>query len=483
MDLATAARVARASVAGIPIPLERAVDDVVFLREFNVVANEKFVSLVVAGVDELSTAIRDSGQRLDTLREAIPVTCVPAHAVRELSDVATAAGLTVLVSTELDLVLLHAQLTTALAIDRAAEARLITAGTRVLTQVARRGGIEAMIVELAHQLNGWCVLLDNHGRTITSAGAGALHLEDAASAAMNRATRVRHPGLQVHRVGEANDLRAFLVVASRDGATSRTRDLAAQASALLDLLVHTHEHSVTERLGRELLVRSVLCDAPSSPEILLKQWDVRDETLTGFVISARTRVVEVERKVLRWLDELGAVHTILTEKDRVVGLISDDLVAEFATRVESTLVEAGVMLRCGFGSSAPLSRLRASIVEARQAHESAVLRGHAVVHYSAIPTVQLILDALEGDQLIRLMKPLAALRSPALDDHLVETLRIYLAEHGSWGVAAERLGVHRHTLKNRITRIEELTGLSLDDPDDRFAAWIALRALGAASEC
>ncbi|MCW2561397.1 MAG: hypothetical protein JWP55_5361, partial [Mycobacterium sp.] len=32
-------------------------------------------------------------------------------------------------------------------------------------------------------------------------------------------------------------------------------------------------------------------------------------------------------------------------------------------------------------------------------------------------------------------------------------------------------------LTTRIRRIEELTGLSMSNPDDRTAAWLAIRAL------
>ena len=74
-----------------------------------------------------------------------------------------------------------------------------------------------------------------------------------------------------------------------------------------------------------------------------------------------------------------------------------------------------------------------------------------------------VLDPLRGDD--------------GLHGELTRTLRVYLAEHGSWGVAAEQLGVHRQTLTNRIHRVEELTGLSMGNPDDRTAAWLAIRAL------
>ena len=52
--------------------------------------------------------------------------------------------------------------------------------------------------------------------------------------------------------------------------------------------------------------------------------------------------------------------------------------------------------------------------------------------------------------------------------------RAWLAHHGQWDVAAQELGVHRHTLRYRIRRVEELLGRSLDDADLRAELWFAL---------
>ena len=47
---------------------------------------------------------------------------------------------------------------------------------------------------------------------------------------------------------------------------------------------------------------------------------------------------------------------------------------------------------------------------------------------------------------------------------------------GRWNDAAESLGVHRHTLRHRIRRIERLTGRDLDSARDRVELWLALKA-------
>lgn len=55
------------------------------------------------------------------------------------------------------------------------------------------------------------------------------------------------------------------------------------------------------------------------------------------------------------------------------------------------------------------------------------------------------------------------------------TLRAVYEADGQRGPAASALGIHRNTLRDRITRIERLTGRTLADADDRAELWFALR--------
>ncbi|GLW21666.1 hypothetical protein Mame01_17090 [Microbispora amethystogenes] len=91
---------------------------------------------------------------------------------------------------------------------------------------------------------------------------------------------------------------------------------------------------------------------------------------------------------------------------------------------------------------------------------------------------------LAGQGLLSLLDPdaaasfaaaiLAPLREYGSRADLVESLRAYLASNGHWDAAAQRLGVHRHTLRYRMKRVSELLGRDLDDPAVRAELWIAL---------
>ncbi|MEU8172322.1 PucR family transcriptional regulator [Microbispora hainanensis] len=91
---------------------------------------------------------------------------------------------------------------------------------------------------------------------------------------------------------------------------------------------------------------------------------------------------------------------------------------------------------------------------------------------------------LAGRGLLSLLDPAAAasfaaailapLREYGSRADLVESLRAYLASNGHWDAAAQRLGVHRHTLRYRMKRVSELLGRDLDDPAVRAELWVAL---------
>ncbi|MEU8685077.1 PucR family transcriptional regulator ligand-binding domain-containing protein [Streptomyces sp. NPDC048611] len=71
-----------------------------------------------------------------------------------------------------------------------------------------------------------------------------------------------------------------------------------------------------------------------------------------------------------------------------------------------------------------------------------------------------------------------ALLAPLTDSPpLLATLHNWLALHGSWDRTATALGIHRNTVRQRITRVAALLDTDLDDPDARMELWFALRSL------
>lgn len=68
-----------------------------------------------------------------------------------------------------------------------------------------------------------------------------------------------------------------------------------------------------------------------------------------------------------------------------------------------------------------------------------------------------------------------ALLGPAHRE-LARTAEVFLDCAGQAGRAAAALGIHRQTLYYRLGRVEQLTGLDLDEGEDRLLLHMALKA-------
>jgi hypothetical protein len=64
-------------------------------------------------------------------------------------------------------------------------------------------------------------------------------------------------------------------------------------------------------------------------------------------------------------------------------------------------------------------------------------------------------------------------------EDLVRALELLAANGFERSATASALPVHRNTLVQWIARIQDLTGLNVDDPDDRVTIWLAARARAA----
>lgn len=132
------------------------------------------------------------------------------------------------------------------------------------------------------------------------------------------------------------------------------------------------------------------------------------------------------------------------------------------------------------GVSAPAGPAVVTVAykQAEQALSVARRRGRVLVEHEDV-TAGSVMDLLADDA----VQAFADGTLRALREHdergrgdLVASLRAWLSRHGQWDAAAADLGVHRHTLRYRMRRVEEILGRSLDDPDTRMELWLALKA-------
>ena len=138
-------------------------------------------------------------------------------------------------------------------------------------------------------------------------------------------------------------------------------------------------------------------------------------------------------------------------------------------------------VRAAASRPAPARALRRSFHEARCALEASVLSGEGapeVASYRDLGAFQLLLSLQDEDALRlycdNLLGPLETGEGD-YGDELLRSLEAFIEQNGQWERAARQLFCHRHTLRYRIRRVEELTGRDLSRARDRIEFWLALR--------
>ncbi len=141
----------------------------------------------------------------------------------------------------------------------------------------------------------------------------------------------------------------------------------------------------------------------------------------------------------------------------------------------------GRAVRAAASRSVPIDSLRRAFHEARCALEATALsNGSApeVASHRDLGAFTLLL-ALHDDEALRtysdnLLDPLED--GTDYGAELLRSLEVFIEHNGQWERAARELFCHRHTLRYRIRKIEELTGRDLNQAQDRIELWLALRA-------
>ncbi|WP_280194381.1 helix-turn-helix domain-containing protein [Nocardia farcinica] len=121
-----------------------------------------------------------------------------------------------------------------------------------------------------------------------------------------------------------------------------------------------------------------------------------------------------------------------------------------------------------FAGAIDRARLAAAAAQAGTVQEFAALTGRTLLTVDA--TRQVLRSVADTT-----IAPLAAHDRDHGTD-LVASLRAFLEANGHWESAAHALGVHRHTLRSRIARIEALLGCRLDVARVRAELLLALIA-------
>src|SRR5262249_15251939 len=124
--------------------------------------------------------------------------------------------------------------------------------------------------------------------------------------------------------------------------------------------------------------------------------------------------------------------------------------------------------------------LRISFHEARCALEAVRLQNGSapeVATHSDLGAFQLLLSLQDDDALLSYCRGVLGPVEQGEGDYgeeLLRSLDVFIEHNGHWEKAANALYCHRHTLRYRIRRVEQLTGRDFSSARDRIEFWLAL---------
>jgi purine catabolism regulator len=154
---------------------------------------------------------------------------------------------------------------------------------------------------------------------------------------------------------------------------------------------------------------------------------------------------------------------------------------ELARKIRAELVGRFGDVQASASRPTATHSLRMAFHEARCALEAVRLRNGSapeVATYEDLGAFQLLLslqdDEALGSYCRSVLDPIEQ-GEGEYGDELVRSLDVFIEHNGHWEKAANALFCHRHTLRYRIRRIEQLTGRDFSSARDRIEFWLALR--------
>ena len=187
------------------------------------------------------------------------------------------------------------------------------------------------------------------------------------------------------------------------------------------------------------------------------------------VAPAAPRGDDVRTAAAEVLDARGSRYLSASRRDRAAFLVATEL-EEDALAIAREIVDSAPGTRVGVGRPASGAGLGRSLLEARAALDAVA---GPVASYQDLGSLELLLSlpgaALEAF-VARVLGPASA------NAWLLESLSALLDAGCRWSEAADRLGVHRHTLRYRMDQLRKQTGRHPDDPAQRMELWLAVKA-------
>lgn len=356
---------------------------------------------------------------------------------------------------------------------------------RTLTQmVLQNSGIQAVTDSVAGLIQAPVAVIDNEGRIIVSSPAGLEWVEDAAYQQWTINVDRRNvakliaakPELdEMERVG-IEQARLVLALELMRGKIVADTELRLRGNFIDELLTPPvpPRHEVEQR-GRKL---GMNVEHLWEVAVVEGGWAQNEEVLSARLEQeARTRrvVPHVEFRSNR------AVMFLPSARERREGG-GHDRTPSWAETLEAWAADKSLGIsgtRAGLGGRKPLWEIYDSYNEARKALRVSrkIEQERFVVRYEEVEIFDLLGEAMELPAFASLFeRKLGKLRQydEEHNSDLMRTFLYYLESRGSLIDTANRLYIHRNSVKYRLERIRDITGYELNDSREQLVSHLCL---------
>ncbi|MDR6986583.1 purine catabolism regulator [Paenarthrobacter nitroguajacolicus] len=360
---------------------------------------------------------------------------------------------------------------------------------RAIARAALRpDGLRSILAELERQLHGWVALFDaagNHilmpnNRPVPSALMPGV--VDAVRKSLDQGSRsvsqltVDGGQITLQTLGRRNHLRGVLVLGAIEPLDPARTDIINSVIALASLAL---EQTRTLDTARRHLRAGVF------EQLLAGSTDVAERTARQ--VWGR---LPADPLVVTMAQPPGQGQNLL----EALELLSDDHrgAVFYAQRNENIVVLAGpahqqkvsVLLErygatAGASGETDFANLAEALKEADRSLKRALELSRPLVGFDEISQggmLGLLHRDEAGSVARRLVEPLAR-HDKSEQTHLLPTVTAWLANNCVWDRTARQLGIHRHTLRNRIDAAGAVLGLNLDSLRDRLELFAAVEFL------
>lgn len=370
--------------------------------------------------------------------------------------------------------------------------RSLEAEHTLTREVLEGRGVSGILRALARTTRGWAVLLDPNGKALGAEPdsalervtmlAGELRSPRAAAARFGVSLVDRGEHVAIQPVAAQGRVEAYLAFGKRGTVSQLDRIVSSHALSLLALeLDKARAVADAERRLKGDLLDQILRGSASGDEarFSLERLGFHvDRPVTAVLLAAE----HLESLGIACDEALAplAGSFLCSIRDEVVMAVVQQEAPGFLGSLHEAISERyeGRVI-AGAGNPVAIEDLGQGVREAHYALRVCRTEGRRYAEFSDLGTYQLLLSLQDPDAL----RTFATSVLGPLDEYdqnhggeLVPSLRAFLESNSRWEAAARQLYVHRHTLRYRMRKVEELTRRDLGSARDRMEFFLALRA-------